>query len=44
MSYNMYTAGMIANDIHNDRKREATKQRQWAQALRAKRNQPKTQS
>ena len=44
MNYNIYTAGMIANDIYNDRKREATRERQWAQAMRAKRNQPKTKS
>ncbi len=44
MSYNMYIAGMLATEVLDDRKREATKQRLWAQAMRAKRNQPKTNS
>lgn len=44
MTFNMYTADIMANELLNDRKREATKQRQWAEALRAKRNLPKTKS
>ncbi|HKP54234.1 MAG TPA: hypothetical protein VJ183_16475 [Chloroflexia bacterium] len=44
MNYNIYTAGLIAYDIINDRKREATKERRWAQALKAKRDQAKSTS
>ena len=44
VNYNIYTAGLIAYDIINDRKREATKERRWAQALKAKRDQAKSTS
>ncbi len=44
MNYNTYTAGLIAYDIINDRKREAQNERRWAQALRAKRDQSKSNS
>jgi len=44
VNYNIYTAGLIAYDIINDRKREATKERRWAQALKVKRAQSKSNS
>ena len=42
MNYNIYTTGLIAQEMINDLKREAAKQRQWAQALRAKRQAAKS--
>jgi hypothetical protein len=40
----MFTADIMANEMVNDRRREATKQRQWVEALKAKRSLSKTKS
>jgi putative SOS response-associated peptidase YedK len=44
VTYYMYTADIMANEVINDRRREATKQRQWVEALKARRALSKAKS
>ena len=43
VTYNIYTATIMANEIIKDRNREAIKQRRWLQAINAKRQKGKAQ-